>query len=217
MAVTVAKQLISDKLRVLGPDHPQTLAARNTLAHHLGAAGDPAGAAAEQLLADQRRVLGSDHPDTLTTRMWLDKVDAFCVPFHDRPIVALGADKGLRDRSRFDGAHELGHLIMHTADQVGSKTIETQAHQFAAAFLMPVDDIRDELPARADWPTLLKLKAKWHVSIAALLMRAKTLEVMDERTCNQAFKTMSARGWRKREPATSALPKHPRSCHARLT
>jgi len=158
---------------------------------------------------DMVRLLERHGVIAIRFRMWLDKVDAFCVAFHDRPIIALGADKGQRDRSRFDGAHELAHLIMHTAEQVGSKTIETQAHQFAAAFLMPAADIRDELPPHADWPRLLKLKAKWHVSIAALLMRAKTLEVMDERTCNQAFKTMSARGWRKREPGDIGAPETP--------
>lgn len=147
----------------------------------------------------------------VTTRfhVGLNDVDAFSVPFPDRPIVALGADKGLRDRSRFDASHELGHLIMHRPDQVGSKVIETQAHQFAAAFLMPEADIRSELPSRADWPKLLKLKAKWQVSIAALLMRAKTLDVMDERTYTQAWKTLSARGWRKSEPGDLGPPERP--------
>lgn len=40
-------------------------------------------------------------------RVSIEKVDAFCVDFPDRPVVALGADKGLRDRSRFDAVHEL--------------------------------------------------------------------------------------------------------------
>ncbi|MBV9163873.1 MAG: ImmA/IrrE family metallo-endopeptidase [Pseudonocardiales bacterium] len=146
---------------------------------------------------------------TIRFRVSLEKVDAFCVDFPDRPVIALGADKGLRDRSRFDGTHELGHLIMHSADQVGTKSIETQANEFAAAFLMPAEDIRDELPARADWPALLKLKAQWHVSIAALLVRAKTLGVMDEQTYTQAWKTMSVRGWRKREPGHIGTPESP--------
>jgi Zn-dependent peptidase ImmA (M78 family) len=40
-------------------------------------------------------------------------VDAFSLPFPDHPVVVLGADKDDRARSRFDGAHELGHLVMH--------------------------------------------------------------------------------------------------------
>jgi Zn-dependent peptidase ImmA (M78 family)/transcriptional regulator with XRE-family HTH domain len=146
---------------------------------------------------------------TARFQVGLDDVDAFSVAFPERPIVALGADKGQRDRSRFDAAHELGHLVMHRSDQVGSKAIETQAQQFAAEFLMPGDDIKDELPSRADWPALVKLKAKWHVSIAALIMRARALDVMDERAYAQAWKTLSVRGWRKREPGDLGPPESP--------
>ncbi|WP_331746107.1 tetratricopeptide repeat protein [Streptomyces virginiae] len=64
------EQLLPDRLRVLGPDHPDTLTTRHDLAHWRGRAGDPAGAAAAlaELLADRMRVLGPDHPHTLTTR-----------------------------------------------------------------------------------------------------------------------------------------------------
>ena len=147
----------------------------------------------------------------VTTRVHtsLEKVDAFCVPYPDRPVIVLGADKGLRDRSRFDAAHELGHLVMHAPDDVGSKTAEQQAHRFAAAFLMPAADIRHELPAKAQWPDLVELKAKWQVSIAALLMRAKTLEVMSPNAYTQAYKFMSMRGWRKLEPGKLGAPESP--------
>lgn len=147
----------------------------------------------------------------VTTRfhVGVDDVDAFSVPFPGRPIIALGADKGHRDRSRFDAAHELGHLIMHSPDRAGSKTTESEADQFAAEFLMPEDDIRNELPPRADWPVFIKLKAKWHVSIASLIVRAKTLEVMNERAYSQAWKALSARGWRKREPGDLGPPENP--------
>jgi Zn-dependent peptidase ImmA (M78 family)/transcriptional regulator with XRE-family HTH domain len=147
----------------------------------------------------------------VTTRFHVgaDDVDAFSVAFPGRPVIALGADKGHRDRSRFDAAHELGHLVMHSPDQIGSKAIESEADQFAAEFLMPEDDIRNELPSRADWPALIKLKAKWHVSIAALIVRARTLDVMDESAYGQAWKALSARGWRKREPGDLGPPENP--------
>ena len=160
-------------------------------------------------IRDVVRVLERHGIVTTRFRVALDKVDAFSVSFPDRPVVALGSDKGLRDRSRFDVAHELGHLVMHCPDQAGSKIIEAQAHQFAAAFLMPAADIVAELPASADWATLLRLKAKWHVSIAALIRRARDLSVMDERTYVQACKTMSVRGWRKHEPGDLGSPEKP--------
>jgi hypothetical protein len=68
--VAAFEELLTDCLRVLGPDHPDTLATRYNLAHWRGEAGDAAGAVAafEELLTDYLRVLGPDHPYTLTTR-----------------------------------------------------------------------------------------------------------------------------------------------------
>lgn len=144
-------------------------------------------------------------------------VDAFSLPFPDRPVIVLGADKSDRARSRFDAAHELGHLVAH-GDQVwGVKEVEQQAHQFAAAFLMPKQDIFDELPTRADWPALFDLKQKWQVSLAALLMRARSLGRMSEHSYLAAVKTASARGWRRIEPVPLGKPEEPDRFHALLT
>src|SRR6266508_4411495 len=107
-------------------------------------------------------------------------VDAFSLPLPDHPVVVLGSDKNDRARSRFDAAHELGHLVMHGEQFWGLPQVEKHAHQFAAAFLMPCEDIYTELPERADWPQLFNLKQKWQVSLAALLMRAKTLGRMTD-------------------------------------
>ena len=56
--------------KILGEDHPDTLASRNNLAHAYESAGRLGEAIPlyEQVLADTRRVLGEDHPDTLASR-----------------------------------------------------------------------------------------------------------------------------------------------------
>ena len=56
--------------KILGDDHPQTLASRNNLAYAYQAAGrlDEAIPLFEQVLADMRRVLGDNHPQTLASR-----------------------------------------------------------------------------------------------------------------------------------------------------
>jgi hypothetical protein len=72
-AVTAYKALLADSLRVLGPDHLDTLADRHRLARWRGKAGDAAGAATatEEVVAHYLRVLGRDDSDTLTARSTL--------------------------------------------------------------------------------------------------------------------------------------------------
>lgn len=152
-------------------------------------------------------------------RLALDRndLDAFSVRFQDRAIVVLSQDKRTLTRSRFDAAHELGHLVLgHTERHAGQKHAELQAHRFAAAFLMPNDGIYDELPATADWQELLDLKAEWRVSLGALLMRARTLGKLHPNRYESAMKYMSARGWRTQEPGERELgpPEQPRLLRA---
>jgi Zn-dependent peptidase ImmA (M78 family) len=138
-----------------------------------------------------------------------EKVDAFSVPFGDRPIVMMSAAKGKKDRSRFDLAHELGHLAMHQPTQRATKLAEDEANRFAAEFLMPAHDIHPLLPSRPDWDRLGALKRTWGVSIASLLYRARELRKMDETTYVQAMKVLSARGWRRHEPVDLGPPESP--------
>ncbi|HLV71443.1 MAG TPA: XRE family transcriptional regulator [Vulgatibacteraceae bacterium] len=129
-----------------------------------------------------------------------ERVDAFSVGVHPRPMVFFNPAKGDYWRNRFDAAHELGHLVMHADAEPGEKIVEDQAHRFAAEFLMPADDIAGELPARPDWERLAQLKTTWGVSMAALLYRARTLGVMTETAYRDAMSALSSRGWRRHEP-----------------
>ncbi len=69
-AIMLGERLVADQERVLGPDHPDTLAARNNLAIDYRGVGRTAEAISlhEQVLATRERVLGRDHPDTLNAR-----------------------------------------------------------------------------------------------------------------------------------------------------
>ena len=64
------QRALADRRRVLGQDHPDTLASRHNLAGAFQDAGDLGRAIPlhEQALADCVRVLGQDHPDTLASR-----------------------------------------------------------------------------------------------------------------------------------------------------
>jgi Zn-dependent peptidase ImmA (M78 family) len=127
-------------------------------------------------------------------------VDAFSTWAGGRPIVVLGQDKADPPRSRFDVAHELGHLVLHHDAEPGRQTVEQQAHRFAAAFLLPAECILRELPLRMSWPAYFALKQRWRVSLAALLYRARSLGALSSDAYQRAQIYLSSRGWRESEP-----------------
>lgn len=136
-------------------------------------------------------------------------VDAYSFEGMARPVVVLNPTKRDYYRQRFDLAHELGHLSMHTDAEPGSATIEAQADRFASEFLMPRDQIRDLLPAKADWGQLQHLKEAWGVSLQALLYRSRALGVMSDVTYRNAMMFMSSKGWRRQEPGVMPVLEQP--------
>lgn len=129
-----------------------------------------------------------------------------------RPYVLLASDKSTCVRSRMDAAHELGHLVLHRHVDMTTLNkradfaeIERQAFLFASAFLMPSESFADEVTYPA-LDVLATLKERWMVSIAAMVMRCHTLEMIDDFQKTQLFKSQSQRGWRKQEPLDDKLP-----------
>ena len=92
-----------------------------------------------------------------------------------RPLILLSADKNNGYRSRFDLAHEVGHLVLHrhiqrTTDNARHKLMEAQAHRFAGAFLLPAETFAIEVRMPPTLDDLLILKRRWGVSAAAIQM-----------------------------------------------
>lgn len=122
-----------------------------------------------------------------------------------RPIVLLSADKANAFRSRFDLAHELGHLILHKriprADERDRyNQMERQAHQFAGALLLPAETFAKEVRVPTNLDNLLILKQRWGVSVAAMLMRLHVLGLLSDDEKLLLFKRRSARWGSKAEP-----------------
>lgn len=143
-----------------------------------------------------------------------EKLDAFSCMVSGQPFIFLGSEKGDRARSRFDAAHELGHLLLHQhyterhlSDSEKHKEIEDEAHDFAAAFLMPADTFRSEI-FDTTLNGFLRLKERWGVSVQAMVMRARKLGVIDEYRRIELYRQMSAKGWRKAkgEPFDDLVP-----------
>jgi Zn-dependent peptidase ImmA (M78 family)/transcriptional regulator with XRE-family HTH domain len=127
-----------------------------------------------------------------------DLIDAFCQHGLDRlpPLIFLNARLKAKDRLRFSLAHELGHLVMHALPRPEQ---EEQANEFAAAFLMPADDIRASLYSMS-LERLMVLKKYWKTSMQAVLRRARDLKRVSDRGYRYYQIEMSKRGWRSAEP-----------------
>jgi Zn-dependent peptidase ImmA (M78 family) len=113
-------------------------------------------------------------------------------------IVVAAATAG--DRRRFSVAHELGHLVLHPLPQGPSHMLERQADTFAEAFLLPAAAMREALVPPITLTTLADLKARWGVSLQALIRRALTLECVTPSQYRSLSAQLGARGWRTREP-----------------
>lgn len=135
------------------------------------------------------------------------RVDAFSTEIGHRPLVLLSPAKDDRARSRFDAAHELGHLVMHQDVEPGSKIIESQAHQFASEFLAPTAELEPDLPRKVDWDLLLQAKTKWGISLAALAYRAHAIGLWSEHSYRRANQHLAVQGYP--EPGPLGPPESP--------
>ncbi|MFD0950391.1 ImmA/IrrE family metallo-endopeptidase [Paraperlucidibaca wandonensis] len=122
-----------------------------------------------------------------------------------RPLVLLCADKGNAYRSRFDAAHELGHLVLHKhieapVDPAAHKLMEQQAHRFAGAFLLPSRGFAAEVSSPVSLQGLLFLKRRWGVSVAAMIMRLVALGIIGDADYLRLIKLRSAKWGNKQEP-----------------
>lgn len=110
-AVAALSAVLEHRLRVLGPDHPDTLSTRRSLGDELGRAGrhDEAIEVLAAVAEDRARILGPDHPDTLSTRRSLG-LHLGMAGRDEEMITTLtaAADEGIR---RFGPEHVQSHTL----------------------------------------------------------------------------------------------------------
>jgi Zn-dependent peptidase ImmA (M78 family)/transcriptional regulator with XRE-family HTH domain len=128
-----------------------------------------------------------------------ETVHAFSFWHGGTPFVFLTTDTS-GEKGRFDAAHELGHLVLHSHGAAQGRQAEIEADQFASAFLMPRSSVLAvNLPA----PTieqLVPLKKRWNVSLAALVHRLRHVERLSEWQYRGLCIELAKRGFRKSEP-----------------
>ncbi len=144
------------------------------------------------------------------------KLDAFSRWKGNRATMFLSSDKESAVRSRFDAAHELGHLILHTHIDLSEikdvrqrnkilTLVEKEANNFAAAFLLPEETFCKEVYS----PSIdhfITLKRRWKVSIAAMIYRCESLGLLSDNQVLYLRKQMAAKKMRTVEPLDNELP-----------
>lgn len=110
------------------------------------------------------------------------------------------------DRWRFTLAHELAHLVMH---DIPRETMEDEADQFAAEFLMPETELRAQFSryAKIRIQDLANLKPYWKVSIASLIYRAQSVGSISASQAKSLWVQMSKFGYRMTEPVPLPVEK----------
>ncbi len=118
-----------------------------------------------------------------------------------QPFVYLNTVNS-SERSRFDAAHELGHLVLHRGQDPNDPETEAEANRFASAFLIP----RSDLLRHRVYPSLAKLlrnKQRWNVSVSALVRAYRDNNLITEQRYKYLNIELSRKGWRKSEPLSS--------------
>lgn len=173
-------------------------AAADALRQHWRLGYDPIPNLLKLLEAKGIRVLGLEENTA--------NVDAFSFWEDDSAYVFLNSFKSA-ERSIFDAAHELGHLVLHKHGETSgvngdTRGVELEANRFAAAFLMPEEDVRARMPRLITTDLVIKAKKRWRVSAMALAYRLSHFEkpMLTEWQYRSICIDLGKRGFRSGEP-----------------
>jgi len=126
-------------------------------------------------------------------------VDAYAMWKNETPFVFLNTMKSA-ERSRFDAAHELGHLVLHRHGSPQGQAAEKEANAFASAFLMPRASVFTHAPRFASLDAIIERKKIWGVSAAALSYRLHAIGHITDWHYRSLCIDIERRGFRTKEP-----------------
>ncbi len=126
-------------------------------------------------------------------------MDAYSFWMNNKPYIFINTRKTV-ERSRFDAAHELGHLVLHKHGSPLGREIEAEAHRFATAFLMPKGSVIAKAPRFPSLGVFIGLKPYWRVSTSALIRRMSDLGLISEWHYRNLLIELSSKWGRQSEP-----------------
>lgn len=128
----------------------------------------------------------------------VEHLDGFATWTADVPYIFLnqGDDPA---RMRLDVAHELGHLVMHRDMALDAKTdmFEAMAFGFATEFLAPWFTFGAETPPIPDLVRLGKLRARWRMSMQAIVKHMYHNGAINDAAYSHAFRKFGMLGFRR--------------------
>jgi Zn-dependent peptidase ImmA (M78 family)/transcriptional regulator with XRE-family HTH domain len=132
-----------------------------------------------------------------------DVVDAYSIWRDYVPYVFLARRK-TPEHIRFDVAHEIGHLVLHSHEPGETTAQEREADAFASEFLIPEASLDEYVRFNVTVPELLQIRDYFKVSAMALAYAAHRASRMSDWAYRQACITLSQNGFRSGEPGGMA-------------
>lgn len=149
------------------------------------------------------RVMGLPDPEK-------EDVDAFSFWAGGEPFVVLSRSR-TAERTRFDLAHELGHLVMRSDTRRGKRVtdreLEQEANHFAAEFLVPQMTLRARVTAPVSLEELLDLKARFGVSAQVMTYSLRSSGRLSDWATRHVLSELDRRGFLTGEPGSHLAQK----------
>lgn len=148
-----------------------------------------------------------------STNFNMERLDGLSEWYNNTPYIFMSRDKDTNCRIRFGIAHELGHLLLHAGNVPAEdleqepihKKLEDEANRFAGAFLLPKETFeQDVFGSSLDY--YIQLKAKWKVSLSAMIARCRTLNLLTASQLKYLNDQMTKRCAWKHEPLDTEMP-----------
>ncbi|HJA22953.1 MAG TPA: XRE family transcriptional regulator [Candidatus Limosilactobacillus intestinavium] len=140
-----------------------------------------------------------------------NKIDAVSKWIADRPFILLTDNRESGVRRRFNIAHELGHILLHSnidsiyeLSNTDMNRLENQANIFASNLLLP-DQAFIRSVVSTSMEGFIELKKYWKVSISALIIKAHKVKLLNDNQYLYLNKKLSYNHWRKSEPLDNSI------------